>query len=129
RNGVSYVTYFKKSLPPLVFEYSKALIQENIRELDADSLENLPVGLDGTRYQWIDLDGEGVSGILTEQAATWFYKPNLGEGQFGSLEVVTPQPSLTAINTRSQQFLDLSGDGQLDLVALAGPVQGFYERS
>ena len=26
------------------------------------SLENLPVGLDGARYQWVDLDGEGVSG-------------------------------------------------------------------
>ena len=43
----------------------------------ADSLENLPVGLDGRSYQWVDLDGEGVSGVLTEQADAWFYKRNL----------------------------------------------------
>ena len=28
-----------------------------------------------------------------------------------------------------QQLLDLAGDGQLDLVALAGPTPGFYERT
>jgi hypothetical protein len=54
------------------YEYSKPSIQDEIRELDADSLENLPIGLDGGGYQWVDLDGEGVSGILTEQADAWF---------------------------------------------------------
>ncbi len=46
-------------------------------EVDAESLENLPIGLDGAAYQWIDLHGEGISGILTEQAGAWFYKRNL----------------------------------------------------
>ena len=45
--------------------------------LIAESLENLPMGVDGSRYQWVDLDGEGLSGILTEQAGGWFYKANL----------------------------------------------------
>ena len=44
RNGIRYVTYFKKSLPPLEFEYSKAIIHDEIRDLDAGSLENLPSG-------------------------------------------------------------------------------------
>ena len=48
-----------------------------MREVEAASLENLPQGLDGTRYQWVDLDGEGLSGILTEQGGGWFYKRNL----------------------------------------------------
>ena len=39
--------YLKKSLPPLDFEYSKAIIQEKLEEIDAESLENLPQGLDG----------------------------------------------------------------------------------
>ena len=129
RNGVKYVTYLKKSLPPLEFEYSKAHIQDDISDMDTESLENLPIGLDGAHYQWVDLDGEGVSGILTEQANTWFYKPNLGQGKLGPMEVVTPQPSLAAISAGHQQLLDLSGDGQLDLVALAGPTPGFYKRT
>src|SRR5262249_8901637 len=33
--------YLKKSLPRLEFEYSKAVIEERVRELDAESLEDL----------------------------------------------------------------------------------------
>ncbi len=129
RNGVSYATYLKKSLPPLEFEYSKAAIQDEVRALDATSLENLPSGLDGSTYQWVDLDGEGVSGILTEQADAWFYKPNLGDGRFGPLQTVAAKPSMADLRSGRQQLLDLAGDGQLDLVALAGPMPGFYERT
>ena len=51
--------YLKKSLPPLEFIYSEGLINEEVQEIDEESLENLPYGLDGSRYQWVDLDGEG----------------------------------------------------------------------
>lgn len=129
RSGVNYFTYFKQSLPPLEFEYSKAAIQDDIRELDAGSLENLPIGLDDATYLWVDLDGEGVTGILTEQANAWFYKPNLGEGKFGLLKVVAPKPSFANLNGGRQQLLDLAGDGQLELVDFARPTPGFYERT
>jgi YD repeat-containing protein len=122
-------TYLKKSLPPLEFEYSQAEIQDEIREIDAESLENLPIGLDGMRYQWVDLDGEGLSGILTEQADAWFYKPNQGGGKFGALQLLAEKPSLADLSSGRQQFMDLAGDGQLDLVELSGPVSGFYERT
>jgi len=122
-------TYLKKSLPPLEFEYSKAKIQDEIREIDAESLDNLPIGLDGMLYQWVDLDGEGLSGILTEQADAWFYKPNQGGGKFGPLQLLAEKPSLADLSSRRQQFMDLAGDGQLDLVELSGPVSGFYERT
>jgi len=125
----AWSTYLKKSLPPVEFEYSKSVIQDDIRELDADGLENLPVGLDGSTYQWIDLDGEGVSGILTEQAGAWFYKPNLGEGRFGPPEVVKSKPSVANLSSGRQQLIDLNGDGQLDLVAFAGTLPGFSERT
>ena len=123
-----YLTYIKKSLPPLEFDYSRAIIQEDIKEIDAKSLENLPYGLDGTNYQWVDLDGEGVSGILTEQADAWFYKANLGGGKLGPMVRLAEKPSLAAMSGGRQQLLDLAGDGQLDLVMMEGPVQGFYER-
>lgn len=123
------VTYIKKSLPPLEFEYSKANIQEEIRELDPDSLENLPIGLDGTTYRWVDLDGEGVSGILTEQADACFYKSSMGDGRFGPLKVVASKPSLANLSGGRQELLDLNGNGKLNLVAFAGPSPGFYERT
>lgn len=127
-NGVQYTAYVKKSLPRLEFEYSRPVIRDEVLELDEASLENLPAGVDGTTYQWVDLDGEGVPGILTEQTKGWFYKRNLGGARFGALEHVGAIPSLSALGSGGQQLLDLAGDGQLDLVALSGPTPGFYER-
>jgi len=107
--------YLKKSLPPLEFEYSQAIIQEAIRDIDPKSLENLPYGVDGSSYQWVDLDGEGVPGILTEQADGWFYKRNLSpthhvdnEGkeylapQFGPVELVASKPTATLAGGQAQ---------------------------
>jgi hypothetical protein len=129
RDGLRYVTYLQKSLPPLEFEYTKAHIQEEVHHLDEESQENLPVGVDLAGYQWVDLDGEGLSGILTRQGGAWHYKPNLGEAKFGAMHTLPTQPSLFGPRGGGEQLLDLSGDGQLDVVALAGTARGFYERN
>lgn len=135
-------TYLRKSVPALEFEYTQPIIDETVRDFNFDSLENLPYGLDGAHYKWVDLDGEGLSGILTEQTEAWFYKRNLSpinaqrEGErdiltprFAPTETVAERPSLAAISGGRQQFLDLAGDGQLDLVDLESPTPGFYERT
>lgn len=124
--------YLKKSVPPLEFTYSRVptpaeLAQLPVAAIDAASLENLPIGLDGQRYQWLDLDGEGITGVLSEQAGGWYYKENLGEGCFGAMR---PVPEIPSLGTGSNhQFLDLAGDGQLDVVLLDAPAPGFYERT
>jgi RHS repeat-associated protein len=131
--------YLKKSLPPLEFEYSRAEIDETVHEIDAESLENLPYGLDGSIYQWVDLDGEGISGILTEQAEGWFYKRNLSPAsrengndrisvRLAPLELIATKPN-ASLAAGQTQLLDLAGDGQLDLVQLGAPMCGFYERA
>ena len=76
--------YQAGSLPPLELGYSEAVIGTEVRELDPEALANLPAGVDGTGYQWVDLDGEGLSGILARQAGAWFYKHNLGDGRFAA---------------------------------------------
>lgn len=133
--------YRKKSPPPVTFDYSQAIIQEKIYEVDRSSLENLPQGLDNSCYQWADLDGEGLSGILTEQAGDWYYKRNqsalpvidsVGKettvASFAPLERVASMPS-TANLSGGQQLLDLAGNGQLDVVEFDGPAPGFFERT
>jgi RHS repeat-associated protein len=138
RNGVKYSKYLKKSLPPLEFEYSKAAIQDELLEVDAASVENMPAGLDGGLYQWVDLHGEGISGILTEQGGAWFYKRNLSplpvrdngietvKARFQALELVAAKPNLSIVGGQAQ-FMDLAGDGQPDVVVLDSPLPGLYE--
>lgn len=134
-------TYLRQSLPPIELEYTKAKIDETVRDVEEDSIENLPYGLDGSHYQWVDLDGEGLSGVLTEQGGAWFYKRNLGawpvvgsDGQpgvaarFAPVERLATMPSPANLSG-GQQLLDLAGNGQLDVVDFDGPVAGFFERT
>jgi RHS repeat-associated protein len=121
-------TYFKKTLPKLEFQYTEAQVDETVHDIDEQSLRNLPCGVDGKIYQWVDLDSEGLTGILTEQAGAWYYKRNLGNGTFGRAEPMGPRPSLAELTTGRQQLLDLAGEGRQDLVQYDRPMAGFYER-
>lgn len=125
--------YRKKSLPPVEFQYSEASIDERIREIDNESLENLPTGIHGG-YQWIDLDGEGIPGVLTEQATSWFYKRNLSPltdkvVTFAPIEVVGEKPAFAGTGAGGWQIQDLAGDGRPDLTRFDGPIAGFFERN
>ena len=119
--------YLKRSLPPIKFEYTQPVVQDVVEEVDPTSLENLPGGADGTVYQWTDLHGEGIPGVLTEQANAWFYKRNVSPAsdrpvEFAPLERVAVKPNFAL--TGSAQFMDLAGDGLPGLVMLNGPTPG-----
>ena len=102
RHGVPYPSYLRRSLPPLEFEYSKALIQDQVLELDHAGLENLPAGLDGAVHHWVDLDGEGLPGVLTEQDDALYYRANLGGARLGLVNPLPVQPSLANLADRRQ---------------------------
>jgi RHS repeat-associated protein len=122
--------YRTESWPPLEFRYSEAVIGHEPRDLGADALQNLPTGIGGTDYQWVDLDGEGLSGVLARQGGAWLYKANLGNGRFAPGRILAAQPALADVSRHGrQQLLDLAGDGHLDLAELGAPMAGFYQRT
>ncbi len=122
--------YDKRSKPPLEFIYSQPVIQQQVKDVDITSLENLPIGADGQTYQWTDLHGEGIPGLLTEQGRNWYYKRNIspildGEVGLSPVELVAVKPNV-GLNDGAQ-FMDLAGDGLPDLVVMGGHTPGFYE--
>ena len=128
RNGGGYD---RRSLPPVEFEYTEPIVQDTVEEVDPESLANLPIGLDGSTYRSADLHGEGIPGILTEQAGAWFYMRNLSpipdklqdgrertKARFAPLETVALKPNVAL--SGGAEFMDLAGDGQPDVVLDAG---------
>lgn len=136
--------YRKQSLPSLEFEFTQEpdateIAHRSVEFVDTQSLENLPVGINGTNYEWLDLDGEGAAGILSEQNDAWFYKRNLSpesakrgrkssepEPRFGAAELVPEKPAGSV--SRGARFIDLRGDARQSLVETEGPLHGFYGR-
>ena len=133
--------YSSKSFPPLEFSYSRfptddELSQLPIQPIDSESLQNLPIGVDGATYQWVDLDGEGLSGVFVEQGQSWYYKRNLSARgprntivpQFGASEPVNSKPS-APFSKGDLRFLSLAGDGHLNVVNTTQGLWGYYERT
>jgi RHS repeat-associated protein len=119
-------SYSSKSLPPMEFSYQQPVWNKTVQEISTDSLMNDPTGLtDG--YQWADLWSEGLSGILTEQANAWYYKSNLGDGNFSPATPVIPKPSLLGISKGALQLQDLEADGRKFIVTLQQGIQGYFE--
>lgn len=122
--------YRVRSLPPVEFEYSKPEIGDEVKHVDTSN--GLPMGIDGAIYRMVDLDGYGAAGVLTEQGAAWYYSRNLtpvadqAAAHFAAPTAVRERPSVS-LSSGNVQFVDLAGDGFLDLAVLEPPMPGFYE--
>src|SRR5438034_9164631 len=122
--------YVKRFVPPLDLEYSRVpekaqLAATNVQELSTESQRNLPSGFDGVESQWVDLDGEGLSGVLTLRPGGWYYKRNTSANnridpkksgyvaaRLSDLEEIQEIPSLNS-KPHGVQFMDLASYGQL----------------
>lgn len=119
RDGAGYTC---RALPPMAFAYQAHAWDETVRSLDP---AELPAGIDGLSYRLVDLFGEGLAGILSEQGTGWFYKRNLGEGTFALAREVAPRPSFEGLGS-AVQIQDVRGDGTRALVSLDAEPRGFF---
>jgi RHS repeat-associated protein len=120
--------YESRNLPPVGFTYSQPSVDPTVHAIEPAELENLPIGTQGPGYRWLDLNGEGLAGVLAERQGAWHYKANVGEGRFGPMRLVSQQPSFAAASGSGYQFIDLAGDGSIDVVDFGGVTPGFHAR-
>ncbi|TNH27811.1 hypothetical protein FHG89_17040 [Micromonospora orduensis] len=121
--------YLVRAMPPVEFSYTPAGLIGEVQEIDADSLANLPAGLGTADASWVDLDGEGIAGILMTAADAWYYKPNLGDAELGGVRTVPGMPSPALGGSARTRLLDLDGDGRLEAVTFSGPTAGRLART
>ncbi|MEU7144799.1 SpvB/TcaC N-terminal domain-containing protein [Nocardia sp. NPDC046473] len=119
-------SYDRKDLPSLSFEYTERAVGHEIQAMTTED-GAAPPRLDGG-YRWIDLDGEGLSGILAEEDGTWYYRANRGGGAVAAPRAVDPLP-VGASLSGGRQLLDLAGDGTQALTDFGGVTPGFHRRT
>jgi RHS repeat-associated protein len=119
-------TYSSKHLPATEFSYQKHDWNAAIKTIATEDLVHAPTGLDEQQYQFTDLYNEGLSGLLTEQANGWYYKHNLGDGNFEQAKLVTPKPSFAGLGSQ-MQLVDLDADGGKQLASFNSEPSGFFE--
>lgn len=119
-------TYTHKNLPATEFEYQRHEWNKEVKTIASENLVHAPAGLDEPEYQFTDLFNEGLSGILTEQAEGWFYKYNLGKGNFEPAKLISPKPSFVGLGSQLQ-LMDLDADGGKQLVNFSNEPKGYFE--
>jgi RHS repeat-associated protein len=116
--------YASQALPPLLFHYQEVAWQNQVQEVHRLVAPNAPQGISGP-YRFVDLYGEGLAGLLSEQAGAWYYEQNEGDGSFGPAHRVAQQPSF--VGAGEQLVLQpLEADGRLRAVSLVPGATGSW---
>jgi RHS repeat-associated protein len=127
RLGSNYLIDRSSALPPLHLQYANAappVIRWGSRPNGQSS--HLAAG---AQSRWVDLDGEGIPGVLWSNHRGWFYGSNLGDGVLAEPKLVNTVPVHGDLQADMRQLSDLDGDGRLDLLRYEAPGAGFYARN
>lgn len=120
--------YQRAFLPPLELDYVQAAWNETWQSLDQSAQQGLrPAARE--RVQWVDLDGEGIPGVLIPAERAWYYRHNRGSGELAPPRVLPSLPVASRLDVTARDLVDLGADGDLDLVSYASVPAGYITRT
>lgn len=119
--------YDTKSMPEIEISYQQHEWDTTTKFVTEENIIHAPAGLDDRRYLWFDLFSEGIAGMLTEQGGAWYYKSNLGNGEFSRADNLSPLPSLRGLTDGTVMLQELKSDGSVYLTQLNKDPKGYFK--
>lgn len=115
-----------KSYPPIAFTYSTSDLPDPAQIVERDNKEEIPVPGHEGRSIWVDLEGEGIPGILIHGENNWQYSANRGEASFTVPRQLTSIPQPQADRGQIPILTDINNDGIKELVLEGKNLNGYY---
>ncbi|MCX5173532.1 hypothetical protein OG616_36630 [Streptomyces antibioticus] len=113
--------YTSAALPPVTLTYYDGAPESAVRTVAMETAVR-----DGVDQRWVDLDGDGLPGVLWGGAGGWWYQRPAGEGELlPSRGVAVPQPSRGGA---PPSFGDVDGSGRLCAVDESPELAGTARR-
>jgi RHS repeat-associated protein len=120
--------YQSASMPPVTFTYAEFKPHaQHYQSLTAAGNDLPPLALNAPQMTLVDLFGDGLPDVLHSGPGGLRYWRNLGSGLLDRPRTLTQIPAGIALGQPGVGFGDTGGDGQVDLLVHAGPLQGFFE--
>ncbi|NII29299.1 sugar-binding protein [Pseudoflavitalea sp. X16] len=119
--------YDIQQTPPTLFSFSAfdPPLNPPFKNITVND-RHVPGYLNNTGFQPVDLNGEGIAGLLYQEGATLYYCAPEGEGQYDQPEFPFRFPSDRDFANTGLSLTDLNGDGVLDLVVSDRQRNGYY---
>ncbi|MCC0672505.1 sugar-binding protein [Clostridioides sp. ES-S-0145-01] len=121
-------SYFLKSMPPIKLGYSSFNPNNkkfNLLKTKDDS--NLQGYLQKTEFNFIDIYGDGLPGILMSNEESTFFWRAEGDGKYGFLEKPIKFPIEKDLTSSNYFLMSLEGNGKLNFIVSKTERAGFYE--
>lgn len=128
RKGITATDpYDIQVMPAINFGFSKLLnpINPVFKPLQING-KPIPGSLSRNDFFPVDLNQEGISGLLYENSSLAYFEPK-GKGNYGFPQTPKRFPIANSKNNQNTSFVDLEGDGTLSLVVKRTNQTGFFK--
>lgn len=115
------------TLPPVKFDWQQV---GTTKQAQWQSLDELASFTPQQPYQYVDLFGEGLAGVLYQDHGAWWYRAPIRKEDKQNPNAITwdnPKKLPVIPSLRGSAMLtDVTGDGKLEWLVTQGDVNGYY---
>ncbi|HEX9766310.1 MAG TPA: toxin TcdB middle/N-terminal domain-containing protein [Nitriliruptorales bacterium] len=114
------------ALPPVRLGYSRFVPERRLVPMRSAVGHPPPRPVSDATFDLVDLDGDGLPGVLELSSTARRYWPNLGDGSWGPPRTLRDVPLPATLDRAGVAVADADGDASVDLLVLDERPVGYY---